>query len=50
MYARGSNCIDYVFLTADVAFLVKACDAEPFNHRDFSDPRGSMLTSNFWVS
>jgi hypothetical protein len=27
-------------MTADVASLVKACSAEPFNHRFFSDHRG----------
>jgi hypothetical protein len=39
-YARGSKRIDYIFMTADVASLVKACGAEPFNHRFFSNHRG----------
>jgi exonuclease III len=39
-YARWSKRIDYIFMIADVAFLVQVCGAEPFNHRFFSDHRG----------
>jgi hypothetical protein len=38
-YARGSKRIDYIFMTADVASLVKACGAQLLNHRFFSNHR-----------
>jgi hypothetical protein len=39
-YSPGSKRIHYILMTADVASLVKACGAEHFNHRFFSDHRG----------
>jgi hypothetical protein len=30
-YARGSKRLHYIFMTADVASLIKSCGAEPFN-------------------
>jgi hypothetical protein len=39
-YACGSEHIDYIFVIADVAFLVKACSAEPFNHQFILNHRG----------
>ena len=50
-YARGSKRIDYIFMTDDVASLIRTCGAEHFNHHFFSDHRGlSMLTSNSPIS
>jgi exonuclease III len=39
-YSRGSRRLDYIFMTDDIASLVRSCGAEPFNHRFFSDHRG----------
>jgi hypothetical protein len=42
-YARGPNCLDYVFCSNTLLLAVVACGAKPFNQHIFSDHRALFV-------
>jgi exonuclease III len=42
-YARGNDCLDYIFCSSSLIPAIKACGAKPFNQHIFSDHRALFI-------